>query len=88
MTILNEGTALTRTITSDASGEYTAAPSLPTGRYTMMTEMAGFKALALSNIDVGVDQRVRIDLKLDPEGVLHRRSAGATAAARSARPRC
>ena len=30
-----------------------------------MTEMTGFKALALSNIEVGVDQRVRINLKLD-----------------------
>ena len=64
VTILNEGTALARNVTTDASGEYTA-PSLPTGRYTVMSEMAGFKALALSNIDVGVDQRVRIDLKLE-----------------------
>jgi hypothetical protein len=64
VTILNEGTALTRTVTSDANGEYTA-PSLPTGRYTVMTEMTGFKALALSNIEVGVDQHVRINLKLD-----------------------
>ena len=30
VTIINEGTALTRTVTSDANGEYTA-PSLPTG---------------------------------------------------------
>ena len=64
VTILNEGTALTRTVVSDTSGEYTV-PSLPTGRYTVMSEMSGFKALALSNIEVGVDQRVRIDLKLE-----------------------
>jgi len=64
VTILNEGTALTRTVVSDVSGEYTV-PSLPTGRYTVMSEMSGFKALALSNIEVGVDQRVRIDLKLE-----------------------
>ena len=64
VTIVNEGTALTRTVTSDANGEYTA-PSLPTGTYTVMSEMTGFKALALSNIEVGVDQRVRINLKLD-----------------------
>ena len=64
VTIVNEGTALTRTVTSDANGEYTA-PSLPTGTYTVMSEMSGFKALALSNIEVGVDQRVRINLKLD-----------------------
>ena len=64
VTIINEGTALTRTVTSDANGEYTA-PSLPTGHYTVMSEMTGFKALALSNVEVGVDQRVRINLKLD-----------------------
>ncbi len=64
VTVVNEGTALTRTVTTDANGEYTA-PSLPPGRYTVMTEMTGFKALALSNIDLGVDQRVRIDLKLE-----------------------
>jgi hypothetical protein len=64
VTIINEGTALTRTVTSDANGEYTA-PNLPTGTYTVMSEMTGFKALALSNIEVGVDQRVRINLKLD-----------------------
>ena len=64
VTIINEGTALTRTVTSDSNGEYTA-PSLPTGHYTVMSEMTGFKALALSNIEVGVDQRVRINLKLD-----------------------
>ena len=64
VTIVNEGTALTRTVTTDSNGEYTA-PSLPTGRYTVMSEMTGFKTLALSNIDVGVDQRVRIDLKLE-----------------------
>jgi Carboxypeptidase regulatory-like domain len=64
VTIVNEGTALTRTVISDANGEYTA-PSLPTGTYTVMSEMTGFKALALSNIEVGVDQRVRINLKLD-----------------------
>jgi hypothetical protein len=64
VTIINEGTGLTRTVTSDANGEY-VAPSLPTGRYTVTAEIAGFKTLALSNIEVGVDQRVRIDLKLE-----------------------
>jgi outer membrane receptor protein involved in Fe transport len=64
VTIVNEGTSLTRVVTADPNGEYTA-PSLPPGRYTVMTEMPGFKALALSNIDLGVDQRVRIDLKLE-----------------------
>ena len=64
VTVVNEGTGFTRTVTTDANGEYTV-PQLPTGRYTVMSEMAGFKTAALSNVDVGVDQRVRIDVKLE-----------------------
>ena len=64
VTVVNEGTGLTRTVQADTNGEY-AAPSLPTGRYTVMSEMTGFKTLTLSNIELGVDQRARIDLKLE-----------------------
>src|SRR5215831_1689160 len=64
ITAINEGTGLQRTTTSDANGEYTF-PSLPTGHYTLTAEVAGFRALAVSNIDVGVDQHVRIELKLE-----------------------
>jgi hypothetical protein len=64
ITIINEGTGLTRTLTSDNRGEFTA-PSLPTGHYTVTAELTGFKLMTLSNIEVGVDQRVRIDVKLE-----------------------
>jgi Carboxypeptidase regulatory-like domain len=64
VTLVNEGTGLTRVVTADANGEYTA-PALPTGHYTITSEMTGFKSVALSNIEVGVDQRVRMDLKLE-----------------------
>ena len=56
VTIVNEGTGLTRAVVADTRGEYTA-PSLPTGHYTVTSEMSGFKTVALSNIEVGVDQR-------------------------------
>jgi hypothetical protein len=62
VTIVNEGTGLTRILTADGNGEYTA-PALPTGHYTVTSEMTGFKTVALSNIEVGVDQRVRINIK-------------------------
>ena len=42
VTLVNEGTGLTRTVTTDTSGEY-VAPSLPTGHYTVMSEITGFK---------------------------------------------
>src|SRR3954468_2793248 len=64
VTIVNEGTGLTRTLQADANGEFTA-PSLPTGHYTVIAELTGFKTLTLSNIELGVDQRARIDLKLE-----------------------
>ena len=40
-------------------------PSIPTGIYTVLAEMDGFKATALSQVEVGVDQRARIDVKLE-----------------------
>jgi hypothetical protein len=64
VTVINEGTGFTRTVTADSNGEYTA-PSVPTGHYTVTAEMTGFKGMVLSNVEVGVDQRVRIDLRLE-----------------------
>ena len=64
VTVVNEGTGLSRTMNADSNGEY-VFPSLPTGRYTVMAEVDGFKTLALSNIELGVDQRAKVDLKLE-----------------------
>jgi Carboxypeptidase regulatory-like domain/TonB dependent receptor len=64
VTITNAGTGLTRTVITDTTGEYTA-PSLPTGNYVVTAEMTGFKIAALSGIELGVDQRVRIDVTLE-----------------------
>ncbi len=64
VTVTNQGTGLSRAVTTDAAGEYTV-PQIPAGSYTVLAELAGFKATALSNVDVGVDQRVRIDVKLE-----------------------
>jgi Carboxypeptidase regulatory-like domain len=64
VSVTNEGTGFTRTVTTDAAGDYTI-PQIPTGKYTVLAELEGFKAGALSNIDVGVDQRVRIDVGLE-----------------------
>src|SRR3954462_12604886 len=77
VTIVNEGTGLTRTVQADANGEFTA-PSLPTGHYTVMAELTGFKTLTLSNIELGVDQRARIDLKLEVSAMTETVSVEAT----------
>src|SRR4029450_13104316 len=62
--ITNRGAGLSRTVTTDKVGEYTA-PSLPTGNYVVTAEMTGFKIAALSGMELGVDQRVRIDVTLE-----------------------
>lgn len=64
ITLVNTGTGLTRTVVSDTQGEYTA-PLLPTGTYSVSAEMSGFKKVQMANVHLGVDQKVKIDLKLD-----------------------
>jgi hypothetical protein len=63
VTLTNVSTGLARAVSTDSLGEYTA-PQLPTGTYTVNGELAGFKAVAISNVRLGVDQKVRIDLSL------------------------
>jgi hypothetical protein len=64
VTLTNTGTGFTRSVVSDAKGEFTA-PSIPTGTYTVNAEMQGFKKVTMSNVVLGVDQKLRIPLKLD-----------------------
>jgi hypothetical protein len=68
VTITNADTGFTRTVQADAQGEY-SAPQIPTGTYAVKGELTGFKTITLSNVHVGVDQKVRIDLKLEVGGV-------------------
>jgi hypothetical protein len=64
VTATNVGTGLTRTAVTDAAGEYTF-PSMPTGNYSVTAELSGFRTTMLSNIHLGVDQRARIDVRLE-----------------------
>ena len=64
VTVKQTETGFTRVLTSDSNGEFTAA-SIPTGTYTVSAEISGFKTVSLSNVGVGVDQRVRADVKLE-----------------------
>ena len=63
VTLANTATGLTRSVVSDPKGEYTA-PLLPTGSYSVTAEMSGFKKTSMSNVHVGVDQKIRTDFKL------------------------
>jgi carboxypeptidase family protein len=64
VTLLNTGTGFTRTVVTDAHGEYTA-PSIPTGTYSVTAEITGFKKVAKTNVQVSVDQKVKIDIALE-----------------------
>jgi Carboxypeptidase regulatory-like domain len=64
VTLRNTGTGLVRTVVTDADGEYTA-PSLPTGKYAVSAELSGFKTVTQPDINLGVDQRVRINLRME-----------------------
>jgi Carboxypeptidase regulatory-like domain len=64
VTLTNQGTGLTRTIVTDQAGEYTA-PSLPTGKYKIVAELPGFKTATLSDIELTVDTKVRVNARLE-----------------------
>jgi hypothetical protein len=64
VTLTNQGTGLTRTVVTDSAGEYTA-PSLPTGKYKMLAELPGFKTATLSDIELTVDTKVRVNARLE-----------------------
>jgi hypothetical protein len=63
VTLTHTATGLVRTIISDSTGEY-VAPSLPSGSYTITVEASGFRKLILANVRLDVDQKARVDLKL------------------------
>ena len=64
VTLTNSRNRVHPLVISDSSGEYTA-PLMPTGTYTVTAELSGFRKVSLANVHVGVDQKVRADLKLD-----------------------
>jgi hypothetical protein len=64
VTLTNTGTGLVRVVTTDSDGEYTV-PSLPTGKYAVKAELSGFKTVTVPDVDLGVDQHVRINMRLE-----------------------
>jgi len=64
VTISNNNTGLVRSLASDTAGNY-LVPFLPPGRYTVSAEAAGFKKVTLTNVEVQVDQKARVDFALE-----------------------
>ena len=65
VTVVDVARGVTRTLTTDSAGEY-SAPSLVPSTYTVRVEFKGFKTLERQNVEVGVGQEVRLDLALQP----------------------
>jgi len=64
ITILNQDTGLTRSVSTDVSGDY-VAPTLPVGIYRVTAEQTGFTKAAISDITLQVAQTQRLDIVLN-----------------------
>lgn len=63
ITVVNEGTGLTRTAVTNESGNY-SVPQIPIGNYRVEAELPGFRKEVRRGLTLQVDQRARIDLQL------------------------
>lgn len=69
VTVSDVATAVTRTTTTDDSGEY-IVPALPPGTYLVRAEAKGFKTYERPNILLEVAKDVEIDIALQPGSVV------------------
>src|SRR5690349_12654842 len=65
VTITDANTGVSRTTTTNESGNYNFA-DLPPGIYTVAAEVTGFKRATRPGVDVVVNTSVRVDLSLQP----------------------
>jgi hypothetical protein len=60
VTITNTNTNISRTVVTNEAGAYTAL-QLPVGAYQVTFELSGFQTVTLKNIDLHVNDRLRLD---------------------------
>ncbi len=65
VTVIDTQRGVSRTLTTDAAGEYNA-PTLIPGTYTVRAEAKGFKKLERQNVVLEVGKEVRVDLTVQP----------------------
>jgi outer membrane receptor protein involved in Fe transport len=68
VTVINVGTNATVTVVTDSEGFY-RAPALEPGRYTVVSELAGFRKVEQRDVDVRTALETPLDMRLDPAGV-------------------
>jgi outer membrane receptor protein involved in Fe transport len=64
VTVTNLGTNISRTVTTDSSGEY-VINLLPIGRYSLRVEAAGFKGFTVNELTLVAGDRTRVDAKME-----------------------
>jgi hypothetical protein len=65
VTITETNTNVTRTLTTNESGNFLAA-NVPQGTYSVTVEQTGFRKATRANVDVTINSTVRVDLALQP----------------------
>src|SRR3954447_1426145 len=63
VTVTNTATQFTRTVETNANGEYVAS-ALPTGAYAVRVEKPGFERLERSGLELTTASRLQVDLQL------------------------
>jgi hypothetical protein len=79
MTLINTATNANRTTITTSEGLYTF-PSVPPGVYNVKAEHQGFKVLTSNNVEVQVQQTVRLDLTLEVGQITQSVEVAATSA--------
>src|SRR5688500_16950352 len=68
VTVRNTGTGFSKDVVTTTEGVYTA-PLLPTGRYEATFALGGFQPSTATNLQLHVNDRVRLDMTLRTAGV-------------------
>ena len=68
VTIKNTNTSTSRTVVTNETGLYTAS-LLPVGSYEVTFELSGFQPVTMKNIDLHVNDRLKLDGRLTVGGV-------------------
>ena len=63
VTVINVETQLTRTVSTNDSGEYVAS-AIPTGAYSVIVQKPGFEKLERSGLELTTASRLQVDLQL------------------------
>ncbi len=64
VTLSNAGTGFTRSVTTDARGEYQFVPLAP-GTYKIVVEMAGFTTVTRTDVQLLVNTPTTLDLRME-----------------------